>query len=217
MTGTIAPRRGSARRYSTVAFVLALSLMAPARLPGQTTWHVDAANCPGPGTGTPGDPFCSIQDGIIAAINGDAVEVAAGAYLENIDLLGKAVTLYSSGGAAVTTIDAGGVGTVVTCTSGEGPATIIDGFTITGGSSGIAAGGGMTINSSSPTVTNCTFIANSTTWSGGAMYIAGGGSPTVTNYTFSGNTAAGGEGVAKGLGVAVGEAVGVSLGLAGSD
>ncbi len=37
---------------------------------GQTTWFVDDANCPGPGSGTQADPFCMIQDGIDATLNG---------------------------------------------------------------------------------------------------------------------------------------------------
>ena len=54
----------------------------------------------------PGD---SIQDAIDIALAGDEIVVAPGTYFENIDLLGKAVTVRSSGGAAVTTIDAQGV------------------------------------------------------------------------------------------------------------
>ena len=46
--------------------VLVLSLVATVAS-GQTTLFVDAANCPGPGDGSVGDPFCLIQDGINAA------------------------------------------------------------------------------------------------------------------------------------------------------
>ncbi len=31
----------------------------------QTTWFVDAAFCLGPGSGTLGDPFCSIQNALL--------------------------------------------------------------------------------------------------------------------------------------------------------
>ncbi len=31
----------------------------------QTTWFVDTAFCPGPGSGTLGDPFCSIQNALL--------------------------------------------------------------------------------------------------------------------------------------------------------
>ena len=100
----------------------------------QTTWYVDDDNCPGPGSGTPGDPFCRVQDAIAAAVDSDEIVVAPGAYGEALDLLGKAVHLLSSDGPAVTTLDATGLGaSVVRCVSGEGPQTILEGFTITGG------------------------------------------------------------------------------------
>ena len=66
----------------------------------------------------------------------------------------------------------------------------IDGFTITlgnadGSSSPHNFGGGMLNNSSSPTVTNCTFSANEAISGGGMLNRYS--SPTVTNCTFSGN------------------------------
>ncbi len=41
----------------------------------------------------PGD---SIQDAIVAAMDGDEIVVSPGTYFETIDLLGKAITLRSS-------------------------------------------------------------------------------------------------------------------------
>jgi len=80
----------------------------------------------------------TIQAGIDAAVNpGDEVVVAPGTYVEAINFLGKAITLRSSGGAAVTTIDGGAAGTVVTCTTSETSTTVLDGFTITNGSGGM--------------------------------------------------------------------------------
>jgi hypothetical protein len=66
---------------------------------------------------------------------------------------------------------------------------ILDGFTITGGNTA-DSGGGMYNNNSSPTVSNCTFSANSAIWGG-----CGGGmanyysSPMVSNCTFKANSA----------------------------
>jgi len=86
----------------------------------------------------------------------------------------------------VTTIDAAGAGSVVTCAGGEGPDTVLEGFTITGGAA--IYGGGMYIDGSSPTVTDCTFSGNSAANHGGGMFNLS-SSPTVTNGTFSGNSA----------------------------
>ncbi|MCH7839571.1 MAG: hypothetical protein IID38_04980, partial [Planctomycetes bacterium] len=96
----------------------------------------------------PSAQYPTIQDGINAASNGDEVIVAPGTYNETINFDGKAIILRSSNGADVTTIDGAGLNTsVVTCSSGEGPDTVLQGFTITGGMGVIMpssyAGGGM--------------------------------------------------------------------------
>ncbi len=160
--------------------------------------HVDDDNCPGPGDGTIGDPYCSIQDAIDNAVDTDEIVVAPGTYFEAINFLSKAIWLHSSDGPEVTTIDAQQMGSVVSCESGEGVETVLDGFTITGGS-GTACGlntcgGGMFNDGSSPTVTNCTFIGNSASSRGGGMWNDR-SSPTVTNCTLSGNTAFNGGGM----------------------
>jgi len=101
-----------------------------------STAHADVLfvdNCTQPGGGLGGGTFPSIQAAIDAAADGDEVVVAPCTYFESIDFLGKAITLRSSDGAQVTTIDGTGSVHVVRCISGEGPETVLDGFTITGG------------------------------------------------------------------------------------
>jgi hypothetical protein len=157
------------------------------------TIHVDIANCPGPGDGSVGDPYCSIQIAIDNAVDTDEIVVAPGTYFEfNVDFLGKAITVRSSDGPDVTVIDAQGVGRVVRCHTGEGPDTVLDGFTITGGNTN-GDGGGMDNVNASPTVTNCTFSGN-TAASGGGMFTFN-SSATVSNCSFSGNVASGGGGM----------------------
>ena len=80
----------------------------------------------------PGD-YRTIQEAIDAAMDGDEVEVHPGTYNETINLLGKAIMLRSSDGPAVTIIDARQTRTVVTCNSGERADTVLEGFTVTGG------------------------------------------------------------------------------------
>ena len=160
-------------------------------------------------------PGQSIQAAIDAASNGDEIEVAPGTYNEAINFIGKAVRLYSSGGPEVTTIEGAGLNsTVVTCNSGEGPGTILEGFEITGGDSykgggmynGYGSnpnvtdcifqhntarvwGAGMFNKQSTPTVTNCEFLNNYASWNGGGMFneIS---SPTVIDCNFINNNAA---------------------------
>ena len=176
----------SRHAISIVIVITAMPLMAAAT-PGPTIIYVDDDNCPGPGDGSIREPHCSIQTAINAAVLGDEVIVAEGEYSENINFLGKAITVRSTdpNDAVVvmhTIIQASD--TVVTCESGEGPDTVLSGFVITSGTAS-----GMKNTSSSPTVTNCSFIRNT------AAIVGGGGmsntfcSPTVTNCWFSGNTA----------------------------
>ena len=145
------------------------------------------------------NPGESIQAAIdAAASSGDEIEVAPGTYLEAINFSGKAIRLYSSSGPDVTTIDGTGHYHVVQCISGEGSATVLEGFTITGGnadgSESDNLGGGMYNTGSSPTVTNCIFTSNNA-YRGGGMHNLASSSPTVTNCTFSGNKARDGGGM----------------------
>ena len=82
--------------------------------------------------------YLTIQDAIDAATNGDTIIVRPGTYVENIDFLGKEITLISEQGPEVTIIDGGkpsnpDYGSVVTFINGESPNTILEGFTITNG------------------------------------------------------------------------------------
>jgi predicted outer membrane repeat protein len=61
-------------------------------------------------------------------------------------------------------------------------------ITVNAISMGRGSGAGMRINSSTPTISNCVFSANSTTNNGGGM-VCDGASPAITNCLFSGNTA----------------------------
>ena len=129
----------------------------------------------------------TIQAAIDAAVTGDIIVVAPGTYSETIDFLGKGITLRSSGGPLDTIIDGSGNGSVVQCISGEGPDTILEGFTITGGNA--VVGGGMLNIGTSPTVIDCIFTGNIAGDRGGGMYNRE-GNPTVIATVFEQNTAA---------------------------
>jgi parallel beta-helix repeat protein/predicted outer membrane repeat protein len=135
----------------------------------------------------PGDQP-TIQAGIDAAVSGvDEVVVAAGSYLENINLNGQAITLRSADGAATTTIDGTLIGPVITCSSGEGAGTVIQGFTILNGQN--TFGGGLVCTSASPTVIDCIFRSNRANQHGGAVACQSNANPTFTNCLFTLNIA----------------------------
>jgi hypothetical protein len=76
----------------------------------------------------------TVQAAIDSAGDGDVVLVGPGTYYENLNLLGKAIELRSSAGPEATTLNGSrGDNSVITCASGETNATVITGFTITGG------------------------------------------------------------------------------------
>lgn len=132
----------------------------------------------------PGD-FPTVQEAINAAACGDEIVVAPGIYNEIIDFLGKAITVRSSGGPDVTTLDGTGWNDrVVKCISGEGPSSVLRGFTITNASG--APGGGMLNQDSSPTVSDCIFSGIDGPDGAGMMNVNS--SARVENCTFTGNS-----------------------------
>jgi Bacterial Ig-like domain (group 3) len=143
--------KGAVRGWmGRLACLIAFGIAALA--PAQTTIHVPADQP-------------TIQAGINAANNGDTVLVAPGTYNENINFNGKAITVTSSGGPSVTTINGGnkpGVATVVFA-NGETSTSVISNFTITGGGDTIYSGtsdGGVYVGEASPTIQNNTVTAN---------------------------------------------------------
>ena len=102
--------------------------------------------------------YSTIQMAIENAENGDTVLVVQGTYMENIDFLGKAISVVSESGYQAMIIDGSQAGSVVICNKGEGEDSVLDGFTITNGYS--FYGGGINIDSSSPTIINCAFLKN---------------------------------------------------------
>lgn len=148
----------------------------------------------------PSFEYPTIQQAIADAIHSDTIVVAPGTYQETIDLLGKAITLRSMEGPATATISGQGrSGSVITCVSGEGPDTVIDGFKIVGGTgtpigpNSATFGGGMLCQDSGPTVRNCVF-ADNTANTGGGMYNSA-SHPIISGCTFRSNNAVSGGGL----------------------
>jgi len=126
----------------------------------------------------------TIQGAIELAQTGDTVLVAAGTYGELVDFLGKAITVTSEGGAAATTIDGTGLfDSVVRFASGEGPGSILRGFTVTGGNGGAGVGGIHALGAS-PRIEACIVRGNTT----GSSVAAGvGGDVRMVDCLIEGN------------------------------
>jgi len=119
-------------------------------------------------------PYTSIQSAIDAAVSGDLILVDSGRYYENINFMGKALTIRSmSEGPTSTIIDGDNNGPVVRFINGAQADSILDGFTIQNGYNDI--GGGFQIQAapdgtiSRPTIKNCLISHNTATESGGGI------------------------------------------------
>ena len=124
----------------------------------------------------PGD-LPTIQNAIDAAADGDLVLVAPGLYVENLDFLGKPITVQAEQGAAATTIDGNQAGSVVSFVSEETGYAVLDSFTLTNGSGtynpdfDCYVGGGIYCEGSDPTISNCT-IGSNHTGRGAGLYLS---------------------------------------------
>lgn len=149
----------------------------------------------------------TIQAGIDAAVNGDTVLVAPGMYVENIRFNGKAITVKSDVDGDPCThdispetsiIDGGNpvnpkYGSVVSFFNGEGPDSVLEGFTLVNGTGtlieGVRCGGGICfLNASSPIITSIKVVGNSAD-SGGGICCNSSPSPIITNTKITGNSA----------------------------
>src|SRR5262249_14960089 len=137
--------------------------------------------------------YPTIQQAINAAVNGDTVLVAPGTYMENINFLGKAIIVTGEEGAQTTIIDGRHLGPVVKFNSGEGPNSVLSRLTIQNGdnaNNSNAFGGGISVQFSSPTITQ-NVITNNTACFGGCGIGIFIGSPVIKENRISGNFEAG--------------------------
>ncbi len=128
----------------------------------------------------------SIQNALNAADEGGRVCVEPGTYVEQIDFLGKALELFGASGAEVTTISGGGIGPVVRFIGGEGPASVMRGFSVTDGHA--FAGGGILVQESSPTLQDLVVRNNSADDVGGGIYLRNAAS-VLLDVSYLGNSA----------------------------
>ena len=163
--------------------------------------------------------FSTIQAGIDVAVDGDMVLVAPGEYIitEPITFRGKAITVKSETGADETTIRMGtptdiNRGSVVVFENNETDSSVLDGFTIMGGTGcriwaakgGEAPrfwwqGGGICLdNASSGTMRDCAIVQNRAD-AGGGVSVFSRSSAILTNCIINENSATDPEGAGAGV------------------
>lgn len=139
--------------------------------------------------------YPTIQKAIDNADDGYTIIVDPGEYSENIDFLGKAISLRSTdpycGDCIETTIIRGqSNAAVVTFQSGETSAAQLWGFTITSGMGGSNdVGGGILINNSSSPIINGNIIKHNQAQYGGGIAVGNNSSPQIINNTIEHNQA----------------------------
>ena len=172
--------------------VLTMTLLAAITIAAGAATHIVDASGSEPGS------FLTIQEGIDAAADGDTVLVLPGTYTgpgnTELDSGGTNIVLKSQDGQLATTIDCEGLYRAFYFENGESEDFVVDGFTFANGEAitYFPLGGAFYINSSQPTIRNCTFYNNSAsgdTGRGGAIYCESSGNPTLVGVTFSNNTA----------------------------
>ena len=118
-------------RPASLSPVLALLVLALPAAAAQTTWHVDANYAGCPGSGSAGDPFCTIGAALTAASPGDTIEVAAGRYTEYLMIMKDGLTLRGAGATVTEIVGPGGVATVAPLGPAEIAGFTLEGFHIT--------------------------------------------------------------------------------------
>ena len=121
----------------------------------------------------------TLQGAISAARDGDLIRVSPGTYFERISFEGKAITVASTDGPAVTILDAGGSGTLVRFDRAEGPGSVLQGFTLQNAFESFGAA--VTMLGSSPKILGNVFQDNHQSAGG---FGAGIGGMTWTGGTF---------------------------------
>jgi hypothetical protein len=137
-----------------------------------------------------GYDFTTIQAGIDDAVDGDTVLVKPGVYIisEPITFKGKVITVQSEAGPDTTTIEMDTPtdpdnASVVAFTDGEGPESVLAGFTITGGTGTrdpgypnvYCDGGGIFCYLASPTIEGNVIVGNDVPMGEYGIYGYGGG------------------------------------------
>lgn len=129
------------------------------------------------------DDFPNIQSALDAATADDIILVAPGVYTENLLFNGKSVTLQSTDGPLITTIDGNNIGTTIDI----GPQGQLIGFKIINGQA--AFGAGISVHGAGTVIKGNIFDNNVQTAGGSGAGIGGNSaSPTIDGNIFRNNS-----------------------------
>ncbi len=136
----------------------------------------------------PGD-YSTVADAVDAVCSGSTVTVSAGTYAGNIDATDKALSIIGEDGRSSTTLQGDGTASVISIGNLTG-ATLISGFTITGGE---AESGGGLLCIGECTVEDSNFTGNTALRGGGAAFFDA--ALSMASCGFANNAADDGAGV----------------------
>jgi hypothetical protein len=152
--------------------------------------HADTLEVPG--------QYPSIQDALNAVQDGDTVNVHPGEYRENLSFPACNCVLTSDTDPDETIIHGDLQGSVITFKHSNDPATVVEGFTITGGS--FSDGGGIYCSNSSPTIRENIIMSNSASLYGGGIALYHSSAEIISNQFFYNEAGIYGGGVYSYLG-----------------
>ncbi len=140
------------------------------------------------------DEYETIQAAIDFAVESNTIIVEPGVYEENLNFLGKGISLIGDPDNPEEVIIDGGANdaSVVVFRNDEGEETSMSGFTIRNGDTDY--GGGIYCNETSPTLSNLVIIGNHAVHLGGGIYCTAESAPTLSNSVIRENTALRGGG-----------------------
>ncbi len=135
-----------------------------------------------------GCTYSSIQEAITASSDGDTIEVGDGTYYEHLNFAGKEITVKSINGPAVTSIMGPDGNSTVNFASGEGPLTVLEGFTISHQHNPQRWGLGIGCYYSSPTIKNNIITGNWNMNWGAGIYLQNSAAQIIGNeITYNGS------------------------------
>jgi hypothetical protein len=148
-----------------------------------------------------GGDAASILEAVLVSVPGDTIAVIEGSHVvDDVELPGGVTlsggwnALFTARVAGSSHLKGGSGSTILTCLSGQGPATVVDGFEISG-----ATDTAILCDGSSPTIINNQFHDNAAQ-DGGAIRCTNGSSPLIDGNHFHHNSATYGGAIRAHLG-----------------